>query len=48
VEIPYSRTANFSPFNTLLLFAPFECNGAFSLTPLPRQKLCDSRKNFVE
>jgi len=30
VEIPCPRTANFSPFNTLLLFAPFVCNIVFS------------------
>src|SRR6266478_4294592 len=39
---------NFPPFNTLLLFAPFVCNRAFSWPSLPGQKFCDGRENFVE
>ncbi len=49
VEIPCSRTANFSPFNTLLLFAPFVCNIVFSHEHLCGEKSQDRRKkSFAE
>ncbi len=44
VEIPCPRTANFSPFNTLLLFAPFVCNILFSHAHLSGEKSHDGRK----
>ncbi len=44
VEIPCPRTANFSPFNTLLLFAPFVCNILFSHAHLSGKKSQHRRK----
>jgi hypothetical protein len=38
VEIPIPLAANFSPFNTLLLFAPFLCNIVF-----PTPEFCSVR-----
>jgi hypothetical protein len=40
VEIPSPLTANFQPFNTLLLFAPFVCNFIFC-PQLPVKKFRD-------
>jgi hypothetical protein len=44
VEIPSPRTANFPPFNTLLLFAPFVCNFVFSHAHVWAKKLRDISK----
>jgi hypothetical protein len=44
VEIHHPLTANFSPFNTLLLFAPFECNFVFSHARRRSEKSYDGGK----
>jgi hypothetical protein len=41
VEISRQLAANFSPFNTLLLFAQFECNIIFFLTHTFKQNSLD-------
>jgi len=44
VEISCPRAANLPPFNTLLLFAPFECNSVFHTDGNPAKKFRDNGK----
>jgi hypothetical protein len=47
VEIPSPLTANFQPFNSLLLFAPFVCNFVFSYALVRAKKLRDINKIYL-